>query len=52
MAPSDIIWAFPNGKLTIGPEQYSNTGQWNIFVPGNHQKVQGGKYEVTTIRLL
>lgn len=36
MAPSDIIWAFPNGKLTIGPNQYSNTGQWNIFLPGNH----------------
>ncbi|MBD5461988.1 MAG: hypothetical protein HDR24_02840 [Lachnospiraceae bacterium] len=36
MAPSDIIWAFPDGKLTIGPKQYSNTGQWNIFLPGNH----------------
>lgn len=36
MAPSDTIWAFPNGRLTIGPNAYSNTGQWNIFKPGNH----------------
>lgn len=36
MAPSDTIWAFPNGKLTIGPKSFSNTGQWNIFNPGNH----------------
>lgn len=36
MAPSDTIWAFPSGKLTIGSKSYSNTGQWNIFIPGNH----------------
>lgn len=36
LAPSDTIWAFPNGKLTIGPNSFSNTGQWNIFSPGSH----------------
>jgi len=36
MAPSDTIWAFPNGKLVIGPNQFSNTGCWNIFKTGNH----------------
>lgn len=36
MAPSDTIWAFPNGKLIIGSNPYSNTGHWNIFRPGNH----------------
>ena len=35
IAPSDTIWAFPNGKLTIGPNQWSNTGTWNTFFPGN-----------------
>ena len=36
MTPSDTIWGFPSGKLTIGSKSYSNTGQWNIFIPGNH----------------
>ena len=34
MAPSDTIWAFPSGKLTIGPDSFTNTGQWNTFLPG------------------
>jgi hypothetical protein len=33
MAPSDTIWAFPSGRLTIGPNQFNNSGQWNIFIP-------------------
>ncbi len=36
MAPSDTIWAFPNGRLTIGPDSFTNTGHWNIFLPGKH----------------
>lgn len=36
MAPSDTIWAFPNGKLTIGPDSFTNTGHWNTFLPGKH----------------
>lgn len=34
MTPSDIIWALPNDKLTIGSRVYSNLGQWNIFSSG------------------
>lgn len=36
MVPSDTIWASPNGKLTIGPDSFSNIGQWNIFRSGNY----------------
>lgn len=36
MAPSDTIWAFRNGRLTIGQQKYDNTGQWVIFRPGNY----------------
>lgn len=38
MAPSDTVWAFPNGKLTIGPNQFANTGTWKVFKPrrGGH----------------
>lgn len=33
MALSDTIWAFPNGKLVIGPDAYTETGTWNFFKP-------------------
>ena len=33
---SDTIWAFPDGKLTIGPNAFCNTGKWNHFSPGNN----------------
>jgi len=32
-APSDTLWAYPNGKLTIGSTPRSNTGQWIDFNP-------------------
>ena len=32
-APTDTLWVWPNGRLTIGPNQFSNTGSWRIFKP-------------------
>lgn len=33
-APTDTIWASPDGTLTIGPTKDSNTGTWKEFKPG------------------
>ncbi len=33
IAPSDTVWAHPNGRLTIGPNSYINNGKWNVFKP-------------------
>jgi hypothetical protein len=33
MAPSDNLYVFPNGKTVIGPNQFTNTGEWKIFIP-------------------
>ncbi|MEM9638012.1 MAG: DUF637 domain-containing protein [Pseudomonadota bacterium] len=41
-APSDILWAYPNGKMVIAPRgtnglpDLSNQGQFNTFVPGGN----------------
>ena len=32
-APSDTLWVFPGGKMTIGPNQFKNTGHWVIYKP-------------------
>jgi len=32
-APSDTLWVFPSGKMTIGPSQFKNTGHWAIYRP-------------------
>lgn len=28
LAPSDTVWAFLSGELTIGPKSYINNGHW------------------------
>jgi RHS repeat-associated protein len=33
-APNDIIWAFPNGRLTIGATPAANSGSFIQFLPG------------------
>lgn len=33
LAPSDTVWAFPSGRLTIGPKSYTNNGHWIEFEP-------------------
>jgi hypothetical protein len=34
MAPSDTLWAWSDGGLTIGPKPGVNTGEWLRFLPG------------------
>lgn len=38
-APTDTLWIWPNGHLTVGPSQWKPTGSWKTFKP---QK-KGGK---------
>ncbi len=33
LAPTDTLWIFSNGKTTIGPSQWDNTGTWQRFTP-------------------
>ncbi len=33
LAPSDTVWAYPNGNLVVGPDASTNTGKWNKFSP-------------------
>jgi hypothetical protein len=35
-APNDVIWAWPNGALTIGPTPFMNSGSFVPFVPGGN----------------
>jgi hypothetical protein len=32
-APTDNLHLFPSGKIVIGPNQFTNTGEWKIFTP-------------------
>ncbi len=32
-APTDTLWVWPNGQMTIGPNQFANTGTWRVFKP-------------------
>jgi hypothetical protein len=34
VAPDDLVWAFPSGKLTIGANPTADTGNWVRFAPG------------------
>lgn len=34
LAPTDKVWATPDGELTVGPTKDSNTGTWEHFNPG------------------
>ena len=40
MAPTDILWILPDGKITIGPTQRENTGKWKIFKPKGDLKIK------------
>jgi hypothetical protein len=33
MAPTDTLFVFPTGKIVIGPNQFTNSGQWKTFFP-------------------
>lgn len=32
-APSDTLHIWPNGKMVIGPNKYTNSGKWNTYYP-------------------
>ncbi|EMQ9341383.1 type IV secretion protein Rhs [Escherichia coli] len=32
-APSDTLWIFPSGKITVSKTSTSNTGSWSVFEP-------------------
>ena len=36
LAPSDTLYIYPNGSTVIGPNSYTNTGNWTLFIPGKH----------------
>lgn len=33
IAPTDTVWAWANGELTIGATQFDKTGKWKSFKP-------------------
>jgi hypothetical protein len=37
MAPTDKLWAYPNGRFVIGPDAVTNSGGWKVFTPGGNQ---------------
>lgn len=39
MAPTDLLHVYSNGKTVIGPNQFTNTGEWRLFRPS---KPEGG----------
>jgi len=34
LAPTDTLWAYPNGTLVIGPDAITQTGKWVPFFLG------------------
>lgn len=34
MAPTDTVWIYNNGNMTVGATAISNTGKWKVFSPG------------------
>jgi hypothetical protein len=35
LAPTDKVWVYSNGTMTVGPKPGANTGTWKIFTPQN-----------------
>lgn len=36
LAPTDTLYIYPNGTTVIGPNPYTNIGNWALFTPGKH----------------
>ncbi|MBP3459528.1 MAG: RHS repeat-associated core domain-containing protein, partial [Lachnospiraceae bacterium] len=36
LAPSDTLYIYQNGSTVIGPNPYTNTGDWKLFMPGKY----------------
>ena len=39
-APSDTLHIWPNGKMVIGPNPYTNSGKWITYYPKKRKKVK------------
>jgi hypothetical protein len=37
LAPSDRLWITEYGRLFIGPDQFTHSGEWRTFVPGGRR---------------
>ncbi|MBQ6637802.1 MAG: hypothetical protein IJH82_04015 [Lachnospiraceae bacterium] len=37
-APSDTLHIYPNGKMVIGPDKYTNSGHWIDYYPRGRKK--------------
>lgn len=38
LAPTDVLFIDFNGKMTIGPDEYTNSGDWKLFKPRRVEK--------------
>ena len=38
LAPTDVLFIDFNGKMTIGPDKYTNSGDWKLFKPRRVKK--------------
>lgn len=38
LAPGDTVWAYPNGKLVVGPDAATDTNNWKVFTPETEVK--------------
>jgi hypothetical protein len=41
LAPTDTVWAYPDGTLVVGPDAATDTGEWVVVEPGSYSKKQG-----------
>ena len=37
LAPTDILWIDFEGSLIIGPDQWTNSGEWKLFEPRRYK---------------
>ena len=37
-APSDTLYIYPNGKMVIGPNMFTNTGRWIDYHPQKRKR--------------
>lgn len=38
LTPTDVLFIDFNGKMTIGPDEYTNSGDWKLFKPRRVKK--------------
>lgn len=35
LAPTDTVWAYPDGSLVVGPDASTDSGEWVVVTPGS-----------------